>query len=118
MPKPKTKQPKKPEEFWKSLVGCYLVFMQTQLGTHVELDAAKGKALKLVVKMLRENAENQRVAWTQEIATRTLLFFLNYAWKVSEIIKTEKWFIISVHKHRVELLDKIKLLKSQKQITT
>lgn len=115
MQKPKRKQPKKPEDFWNHLVGIYLVFMQTNLGTHVELDAAKGKALKLVVKMLRENAENKMVAWTERIATRTLLYFLEFAWRDDSTIKTERWFIISVHQHREELLEKIKLLKSQKQ---
>lgn len=80
----KEKQPKKkrePEPFFKAAVYVYLSTHQQLAGFAPRFsdNPAAQRALRLVMKSLRERSEQKGIVWTETVATEKLHRFIEYA---------------------------------------
>lgn len=115
MPKTKTKQPKVVEPYWKEAIGILMVFTAAKFGHNVPFLPTEARPLKSILKRLREQANDRGVAWTRDIATRTILAFLEWSWLAEPVPHTEKFFLIYASKYKEEILETIRLYKLSKQ---
>lgn len=99
---------------WQAAVSSYISFMEGHFSDRIELDGASARSLKNIYKELKSLAEEKRMYWTRDIATRSLLMFFNFAWNYSKVIRSVKWFLVYSNKYKTEILEQIKLYKNQK----
>jgi hypothetical protein len=114
MPKTKVKQPKVPEPYWRSLVETYLLFMENKIGEPVEFEGAATRDLKSIVKFLHESGNAKRIAWTKDIACRTLSVFMQVAWGFEGVVCNSIWFVPTANKFKIEIVEMIRQFKSEK----
>lgn len=117
----KTKTPRKkkekisPEPHWRMAYAVALSFMVAKFGEAAAvLTESQPRDLKLILKCLRENAE-VKGEWTQEVAAKTLGYFLEYAFLTNlpelPYPKTRKWFLAYTAKYQPQIIEQIKLYK-------
>jgi hypothetical protein len=112
----KTKQPKVKEEYWRQCVGTYLFFVRERYNdASIDLVGSAPRDLKNIVRMLREEAEKKKTAWTADTATRSLLYFLKYASNEPVVMDNAGWLLPSCNKYKEQILESIKQSKLQRQ---
>lgn len=88
------------EPFWTSLVSVYFEYYRGEFETDpIFTKSPAPKALLGIVESLRERAEKSKIEWTEEIACKRLLLFLQLARELFD-----GWFVLSTintHKDRV-----------------
>ena len=88
------------EPFWGSLVAVYFDYYKVEFETEPTFKKTPSpRALHNIVEALRERAEKNKVEWTEEVACKRLLLFLQLARELFD-----GWFVlktIDTHKDRV-----------------
>jgi hypothetical protein len=115
MTKTKTTHPKASEQYWRSLVQTYMLFVENKFHYRVPFEKSAPRDLKYIVKYLRELAEEKHIAWDKPTACRTLSVFLQCAWAFEGVISNQEWFLPTASKFKKEIVEAIKQVKLQKQ---
>lgn len=115
MPKSKeVKQSKVPEPYWSSLVQTYIMFFENKTGEQIKFEGAATRDLKSIVKFLHESGNEKRIAWTRDIACRSLSVFMQVAWGFEGVVCNGTWFIPTANKFKKEIIEAIRQFKIEK----
>lgn len=115
--KKKEKMPTEPH--WKSAVAVLLTFLAANFGeSAAKLQMSMPRDLKMILRHLRENAENLNFSWDTNTACRTLFYFLEFARTINlpeiTVPHDAKWFMVFCNQHKDEILEQIRIYKLQK----
>ena len=75
----KSKQPKQPEPHFQLMVSTYFKWCVDNKGDKPSFDGSSPRNLLLIVKQLRQRAEDKNIEWTELAAVTRLNAFLDVA---------------------------------------
>ena len=100
-----TKKVHTPEPYWSKLVSVWFDFHEEKFHDKPEFEGSEPKDLLKIIQSLKKRAESNNIEWTEEVASKRLKSFLEFA--MTHDVLCNCFTLITINRYKNLVFQKI-----------